>query len=132
MPERRSPGRGRRAASPPREILAGQVRAEDLPDVARPGMSASPRQETTVDPEVGASRDTAPADGLARSMVDAGRLPLRLTEAVLESQARAIEDWTSRGALPAVLLPGAAVLKAQIGFLIGMIRAVSGSDRSGP
>ena len=132
MPERRSPGRGRRAASPPREILARQVRAEDLPDVARPGASASPQQDTTVDPAVGASRNAALVNELARSVVDAGRLPLRLTEAVLESQAKAIEDWTARGALPAVLLPGAAVLKAQIGFLIGMIRSVSGSDRSGP
>jgi hypothetical protein len=71
-------------------------------------------------------------DALVRSLVDAGRLPLRLTEATLESQARAIDAWTARGALPPALLPGATVLKAQIGVLLGMIRMVSGSDRRGP
>ncbi len=132
MPERRSPGRGRRAASPPREILASQVRAEDLPDVARPGASASPQQDATVEAAVGASRNAALVNELARSAVEAGLLPLRLTEAALEGQARALEDLVARGAVPAVLVPGAAVLKAQIGFLIGVIRSVSGSGPSGP
>jgi hypothetical protein len=132
VPEGRSPARGRRAASPPREILTGQVRTEDLPDVARPGASASPQQDTTVDPAVGASGNAVLATELARSVVEAGRLPLQLAEAALEIQARAIDDGIARGAVPAVLVPGAAVLRAQIGFLIGMIRSVSGSAPSGP
>jgi hypothetical protein len=69
---------------------------------------------------------------LARFVVEAARLPLRLTEVALQSQAQAIDDWVARGAVPPLLVPGAAVLKVQIGFLIGMIRSVSGSDPSGP
>jgi hypothetical protein len=125
--ERRSSGRGRQPAPPPREILASGVRAEDLPDVVRPGAAAVPHHDTTADPAVGPSGNAALATGLASFVIEAGRLPLRLTEAALESQAQAIEDRIARGVVPALIVPGAEVLKAQIVLLAGMIRSVSGS-----
>jgi hypothetical protein len=125
--ERRSSGRGRQPAPPPREILASGVRAEDLPDVVRPRAAAVPHHDTTADPAVGPSGNAALATGLASFVIEAGRLPLRLTEAALESQAQAIEDRIARGVVPALIVPGAEVLKAQIVLLAGMIRSVSGS-----
>jgi len=125
--ERRSSGRDRRPPPPPREILASEVRAEDLPDVVRPGAAAVPQHDTTADPAVGPSGNVALVTGLASSLIEAGRLPLRLTEAALESQARAIEDRIARGVVPALIVPGAEVLRAQIVLLAGMIRSVSGS-----
>lgn len=127
MSERRSSGRGRRPAPPPREILASEVRAEDLPDIVRPGAAAVPQHDTTADPAVGPSGNAALVTALASSVIEAGRLPLRLTEAALESQARAIEDRIARGVVPALIVPGAEVLRAQIVLLAGMIRSVSGS-----
>lgn len=104
-PEKRPAGRGRRAAPPPRDILAGRVTADDLPDVARPPSPPPPRQDRTAQPML---------------------LPLRLTEAVLQSQAQAIDDWVASGSVPPPLRPGAAIVRAQIGFLLGMIRSGSG------
>lgn len=126
MTEPRSPRRGRRAP-PPREILARTVRTEDLPDVVRPGAGAAPERPATVDPAAGPSGDAAPAAELVRSVIAAGRLPLRLTEAALDGQARAIGDWIASGAAPATVVPGAKILQAQLGFLAGVVRSFSGS-----
>ena len=73
MSERRSSGRGRRPAPPPREILASEVRAEDLPDVVRPGAAAVPQHDTTADPAVGPSGNAALVTGLASFVIEAGR-----------------------------------------------------------
>ncbi len=149
MPEKKPPGRGRRAAPPPRDILAGQVRTEDLPDVARAEAPAPPAQDIAAGqvrtedlPDV--ARPEAPAPpaqetsagaalvhDLARLVVEAGRLPLRATESALESQAQAIDDLVDRGAVPTVLVPGALVLKAELRLLMGMLRAVSGPKEGG-
>ncbi len=130
MPEKRSPGRGRRPAAPPRDILAGKVRADELPDVVRPAAPGATEQEAITDATVSASTNAARVNVLARSVLEVGRVPLRVTEAVLESEAVAIEDWVARGAVPTVLVPGALVLKAQMRLLAGVVRVVSGPHSS--
>jgi len=132
MPDKRSPGRGRRATPPPRDILAGRVRAEELPDVARPDPPALVEQDTSPDAAVSASSHAPPVNALAQSVLELGRLPLAVTEATLEGQARAIDDWLARGAVPTVLVPGVVVLKAEIRLLTRMLRAVSGPKSSDP
>ena len=67
-----------------------------------------------------------PVNVLARSVLELGRLPLAVTEATLEGQARTIDDWLARGEVPPVLVPGVVVLKAEIRLLTRMLRAVSG------
>ena len=132
MPDKRSPGRGRRATPPPRDILAGRVRAEELPDVARPDAPAAAEPHTSPDAAVSASSHPPPVNALARSVLELGRLPLAVTEATLEGQARTIEDWVARGAVPTVFVPGAVVLTAEIRLLTRMLRAVSGPKSSDP
>ena len=131
MADKRSPGRGRRAAPPPRDILAGQVHTEELPDVARPEATAPPPRETAADAAASASASAARVNELARLVLEAGRLPLRATEAALESQAQAIDGWVDRGAVPTLLVPGALVLKAEIKLIAGIVRAVSGPKGGG-
>jgi hypothetical protein len=128
VPEKQSPGRRRRATPPPRDILAGQVKQEELPDVARPEAPAPTEQEAAA--EAPASADLLNA--LARSVLEVGRLPLRVTEEALDGQAQAIDDWVARGAVPTVLVPGAAVLKAELRLLAAMVRVVSGPHSSRP
>jgi len=142
MPDKRPPGRSRRTTPPPRDILAGRVRAEELPDVARPDApapaaehtspdaAASAEQHTSPDAAVSAAPQPAPVTALARSVLELGRLPLVVTEATLEGQARTIDDWLARGEVPSVLVPGAVVLKAEIRLLTRMLRAVSGPTSS--
>ena len=147
MPDKRPPGRRRRTTPPPRDILAGRVSAEELPDVARPDAPTLAEEHTTPDAPALAEQHTSsdaaasaaspppPVKVLARSVLELGRLPLVVTEATLESQARTIDDWLARGAVPPVLVPGAVVLKAEIRLLTRMLRAVSGptsGDSSGP
>jgi hypothetical protein len=131
MSDKRSPGRGRRATPPPRDILAGRVRAEELPDVARPDAPALAEQHTSLDAAPSASSQRPPVNALARSVLELGRLPLAVTEATLEGQARTIDEWVARGAVPRVLVPGAAVLTVEIRLLARMLRAVSGPTSSG-
>jgi len=128
MPEQQSPGRRRRATPPPRDILAGQVKEEDLPDVARPEARTAAEQDAA--PQAPASADLVNA--LARSVIEVGRLPLRATEEALDGQAQAIEDWVARGGVPAILVPGAAVLKAELRLMAAVVRMVSGPHSSGP
>ena len=125
MPDKQSPGRRRRAAPPPRDILTGQVNEEDLPDVARPEVA---ERDAVAEPP--ASADLVSA--LARSVLEVGRLPLRVTEEALDDQAQAIDDWVARGAVPTILVPGAAVLKAELRLLAAMVRVVSGPHPSRP
>ena len=125
MPDKQSPGRRRRAAPPPRDILTGQVNEEDLPDVARPEVA---QRDAVAEPP--ASADLVSA--LARSVLEVGRLPLRVTEEALDDQAQAIDDWVARGAVPTILVPGAAVLKAELRLLAAMVRVVSGPHPSRP
>ncbi len=132
MPEKQSPGRGRRATPPPRDILAGQVRAEELPDVARPEAPTPPEHETTSDTAVSAPTSAPRVNALARSVLELGRLPLAVTEATLEGQAQTIDDWVARGAVPTVLVPGAKALTLEIRLLTRMLRAVAGPKPSGP
>ena len=132
MPEQRPPGRGRRRTPPPRDILAGQVRVDELPDVARPGAPAPPPDETIADPGAHASANAARVSALARSLLELGRLPLVVSEAALEGQAQAIDDWLARGAVPSVLVPGAMALTLEMRLLTRMLRAVSRSNTSGP
>jgi len=131
MSDKRSPGRGRRATPPPRDILAGRVRAEELPDVARPDAPAPAEQHTSLDAPLSASSHPPPVNALARSVLELGRLPLAVTEATLEGQARTIEGWVARGAVPTVFVPGAVVLTAEIRLLTRMLRAVSGPNLTG-
>ena len=138
MPDKRPPRRSRRTTPPPRDILAGRVRAEELPDVARPDAPAlaeehtSPdapalaEQHTSPDAAVSAASHPPPVNALARSVLELGRLPLAVTEATLEGQARTIDGWVARGAVPTVFVPGAVVLTAEIRLLTRMLRAVSG------
>jgi hypothetical protein len=130
MPDKRSPGRGRRAIPPPRDILAGRVRPDELPDVARPDAPALAEQHTSPDAAVSAPSDPPPVNALARSVLELGRLPLAVAEATLEGQARTIEDSVARGAVPTVFVPGAVVLAAEIRLLTRMLRAVSGPTSS--
>jgi len=132
VPEQRSPGRGRRGTPPPRDILAGQVRAEELPDIARPQAPAPAEYETIADAAAHASTNATRVTALARSVLELGRLPLVLTEANLEGQAQAIDDWLARGAVPTVLVPGAKVLTLEMRLLTRMLRAVSGPNTSDP
>ena len=131
MPDKRPPGRSRRTTPPPRDILAGRVSAEELPDIARPDAPALAEQHTSPDAAVSAaSQPPPPGNALARSVLELGRLPLVVTEATLEGQARTIDDWLARGEVPSVLVPGAVVLKAEIRLLTRMLRAVSGPTSS--
>jgi hypothetical protein len=132
MPDKRSPGRGRRATPPPRDILAGRVRAEELPDVARPDAPPLAEQHTSPDAAPIASSQPPPVNALARSVLELGRIPLAVTEATLDGQARTIDDWLARGAVPTVLVPGAVVLTAEIRLLTRMLRAVSGPKPTDP
>ena len=130
MTDKKPPGRTRRTTPPARDILAGQIRAEELPDVARPDSPALAEQHTGPDAPVDASSQLPPVNALARSVLELGRLPLAVTEATLEGQARTIDDWLARGEVPSVLVPGAVVLKAEIRLLTRMLRAVSGPTSS--
>ena len=112
-------------------MLSGRVRADELPDVARPTAQALPQRDPVADSPVGTPTSAELISEMARSVLEAGRLPLRLTEAALESQAQAIDGWVAGGAVPPVLVPGAVLLRTQSRFLVGMLRTVSGSgDRS--
>ncbi len=108
---------------PPRDLLSAQVRAEDLPDVARPPAPAPPPHDP---PASAAAAGADPIGASARAVLAAGLLPLRLTEAALEGQAQAIDDWMARGAVPAPLIPGAVLMSAHSRLLAGMIHAAFG------
>jgi hypothetical protein len=94
--------RGGRPTPPPRDILGGQVCADELPDIARPAVSwpASP-------PASGASRGPQPSLG-------PWALPWHLAGIILGAQAAAIADGLDRGLVPPPLVPGAVLLKAQL------------------
>jgi hypothetical protein len=115
------PPRSRRRATPPaRDILAGQVRDDELPDVARPAAIPPPAAGAPAADE----RDAATARVTA--IAEAAWLPLRLGEAVLIGQADAIARSIGAGGVPAPWIPGARLAEAQLRAAASVLGAVPG------
>lgn len=139
MPERATGGRKRRA-SMPRDILGGDVRQEDLPDVVRPDPPRSPPPPLDPAPEPEPSAGRAPhqeplAPGLlapafemlnvaGRSLALFQRMTWATGEAVVQAQLQLLENWVERGRE----YPGGAlwaeVMRAQIQLAKDMVEQV--------
>lgn len=94
--------RAGRPAPPPRDILGGSVRADELPDVARP-----------VAPPPGSPEPESPAAD-RRSRAVLMPLPWQFAGIVLGAQAAALADGLDRGIVPPPLVPGAVLMEAQL------------------
>lgn len=110
-------GRGRRSTPPPRDILGGQVRDDELPDVARPAAAA---------PAAPPSAPRAGGIDPMRALADVWWAPLRVAGAVLDGQADAIAKQIGSGAVPPALVPGATVYEAQLRAAALVLRAIPG------
>jgi hypothetical protein len=139
MPDTPNTPRARRKAAPSRDILASQVRAEELPDIARPlgpAAQASDVADATDAPdatdvtEVTVVRDdvgeASLVDALTGALVELGRAPFALTDAMLEDQAKLLDDWVGEGRVPALWVPGARLLKVELRLMRRMIGPLTG------
>lgn len=117
------------------------MHAEELPDVARP-LGPAPRSggvtdgadvtdaphatdvtETAVVPDVD---ETSLVDALTGALVELGRAPFALTDAMLEDQAKLLDDWVGEGRVPALWVPGARLLKVELRLMRRMIGPLAG------